>query len=62
MQTLKIQTEVSQDHTITIRLPSNITVGTHEFIVIYDEQATDKKMDVMKYSGTSLGKKMVYLK
>lgn len=53
MQTLKIQTEVSQDCIITIRLPDDIAVGTHEFIVIYDGQATtDKKTDVMKYSGT----------
>lgn len=52
MQTLKIQTEVTQDRTITIDLPENISIGTHEFIVIYDEQAIEKAVDLMKYSGT----------
>jgi hypothetical protein len=51
MQTLKIQTEVNQDRTITIHLPDDISLGTHEFIVIYDQQETAKKTDLMKYSG-----------
>jgi hypothetical protein len=52
MQSLKIKAEVRQDHTMTARLPENIAVGEHEFILIYNDSAPNKPVDLMQYSGT----------
>ncbi|MCI0654645.1 MAG: hypothetical protein L0Y39_09240 [Methylococcaceae bacterium] len=53
MQSLKIKAEVKPDHTMIARLPENIAVGEHEFILIYNEAAdTNKLVDLMQYHGT----------
>jgi hypothetical protein len=52
MQSLKIKVEVRQDHTMTAHLPKNIAAGKHEFILVYNDAAPNKPVDLMQYSGT----------
>lgn len=52
MQSLKIKAEVKPDHTMTAHLPENIAAGEHEFILIYNDSAANKPVDLMQYSGT----------
>lgn len=52
METIKIQTEVDDNHQINIKLPDHIRKGHHEMVLIIDnDKPQQPSVDIMKYSG-----------
>lgn len=44
MRTLEAVGVVQADHTVTIRLPEDVPVGSHQFVLVYDDQANLSKL------------------